>query len=412
MTLIVIRSFGASPISGVLRVVERRRSSRKPAGLLSKLGTSGVVRVRVVWHGNCLGPARARVPGEGRRGRCVRRRPQARRWPVRRRRRARRPPTGEVAPARGVAAVRHRRRLASARRSGDGARAAGDCRHLERAWRQSVRVETTLGHARWRREPRFCRRIRAQGTSTGPEAGMSKTEVRNGRKQGQEWARLQAARNNGTAWRKWGPYLSERQWGTVREDYSVDGNAWDYFTPRSGALARLSLGRGRTGRHLRRCAAALFRARAVERPRSDSQGASLRPDQRRGQPRRRRQGVLLLPRLHADALLHEVALQVPAARLSLCEAGRDEPEAIAPRARVRAARHRRLRRQPATSTSRSSTRRRRPRTSSSGSRRPTAAPRRRRCTCCRRSGSGTPGAGRRPTRSPRCGRFPARAAHA
>jgi hypothetical protein len=30
-------------------------------------------------------------------------------------------------------------------------------------------------------------------------------------------------------WRKWGPYLSERQWGTVREDYSQDGNAWDYF---------------------------------------------------------------------------------------------------------------------------------------------------------------------------------------
>ena len=29
---------------------------------------------------------------------------------------------------------------------------------------------------------------------------------------------------------KWGPYLSERQWGTVREDYSQDGNAWDYFT--------------------------------------------------------------------------------------------------------------------------------------------------------------------------------------
>ena len=29
---------------------------------------------------------------------------------------------------------------------------------------------------------------------------------------------------------KWGPYLSERQWGTVREDYSADGNAWDYFT--------------------------------------------------------------------------------------------------------------------------------------------------------------------------------------
>jgi len=31
-------------------------------------------------------------------------------------------------------------------------------------------------------------------------------------------------------WRQWGPYLSERQWGTVREDYSNDGNAWDYFS--------------------------------------------------------------------------------------------------------------------------------------------------------------------------------------
>jgi Mannosylglycerate hydrolase MGH1-like glycoside hydrolase domain len=34
----------------------------------------------------------------------------------------------------------------------------------------------------------------------------------------------------GVPWRKWGPYLSERQWGTVREDYSEDGNAWDYFS--------------------------------------------------------------------------------------------------------------------------------------------------------------------------------------
>src|SRR6201995_3492448 len=31
-------------------------------------------------------------------------------------------------------------------------------------------------------------------------------------------------------WKKWGPYLSERQWGTVREDYSANGDAWDYFT--------------------------------------------------------------------------------------------------------------------------------------------------------------------------------------
>ena len=30
-------------------------------------------------------------------------------------------------------------------------------------------------------------------------------------------------------WKRWGPYLSERQWGTVREDYSKDGEAWSYF---------------------------------------------------------------------------------------------------------------------------------------------------------------------------------------
>src|SRR5881628_1605326 len=35
---------------------------------------------------------------------------------------------------------------------------------------------------------------------------------------------------DGQNWKSWGPYLSERQWGTVREDYSQDGNAWDYFT--------------------------------------------------------------------------------------------------------------------------------------------------------------------------------------
>ena len=34
----------------------------------------------------------------------------------------------------------------------------------------------------------------------------------------------------GVPWKKWGPYLSERQWGTVREDYSEDGDAWNYFT--------------------------------------------------------------------------------------------------------------------------------------------------------------------------------------
>jgi hypothetical protein len=38
-------------------------------------------------------------------------------------------------------------------------------------------------------------------------------------------------------WKRWGPYLSERQWGTVREDYSSDGNAWNYF-PHDHARSR------------------------------------------------------------------------------------------------------------------------------------------------------------------------------
>src|ERR1700756_2108287 len=45
-----------------------------------------------------------------------------------------------------------------------------------------------------------------------------------------EQNRLQEARNEKAAWKKWGPYLSERQWGTVREDYSEGGDAWNYFT--------------------------------------------------------------------------------------------------------------------------------------------------------------------------------------
>ena len=51
-----------------------------------------------------------------------------------------------------------------------------------------------------------------------------------------EGARLRKI-DDGIAWRRWGPYLSERQWGTVREDYSHDGNAWTFF-PHAHALSR------------------------------------------------------------------------------------------------------------------------------------------------------------------------------
>jgi len=47
---------------------------------------------------------------------------------------------------------------------------------------------------------------------------------------GAELNRLEESRNKKLLWKKWGPYLSERQWGTVREDYSLNGDAWNYFT--------------------------------------------------------------------------------------------------------------------------------------------------------------------------------------
>src|SRR5215469_14196546 len=52
-----------------------------------------------------------------------------------------------------------------------------------------------------------------------------------------EHTRLSQARDNHKPWKKWGPYLSERSWGTVREDYSADGNAWNYF-PHDHARSR------------------------------------------------------------------------------------------------------------------------------------------------------------------------------
>src|SRR3954470_10403805 len=58
-----------------------------------------------------------------------------------------------------------------------------------------------------------------------PNTDMPSTEVSTA-----EHRRLIEAESQGVRWRRWGPYLSDRQWGTVREDYSGDGNAWNYFS--------------------------------------------------------------------------------------------------------------------------------------------------------------------------------------
>ena len=140
-----------------------------------------------------------------------------------------------------------------------------------------------------------------------------------------EARRLDEADRLGVPWRRWGPYLSERQWGTVREDYSPDGDAWSSFTHDQARSRAYRWGEdglaGLSDDKQRLC----FAAGAVERPRPDPQGAAVRADQRRGQPRRGRQGVLLLPRRDADALVPEAALQVPAGGLPVRRSGRDEP---------------------------------------------------------------------------------------
>ena len=97
-----------------------------------------------------------------------------------------------------------------------------------------------------------------------------------------ERTRLAEAAAGTTDWKRWGPYLAERQWGTVREDYSPNGDAWDYF-PHDHARSR-AYRWGEDGL-LGICddqASAVLRARAVERPRSDPQGAAVRPDRAEG----------------------------------------------------------------------------------------------------------------------------------
>ena len=163
--------------------------------------------------------------------------------------------------------------------------------------------------------------------------------------------------------------------------------------PRPRPLARLPLGRGRDGRLLRHRATAVPRAGAVERPRPDPQGADVRPHRRPGQPRRGRQGVLVVPRRRPQPRLEPLALPLPAGGVPVRRPHRRERSSRQVRPRVRAARHRRLRRRPLLDR-RGRLRQGRPDRRDHGrSGPPTPGPTPTRCTCCRRSGSATRGRG-------------------
>jgi hypothetical protein len=67
------------------------------------------------------------------------------------------------------------------------------------------------------------RTIRASGS-------IARCHHSNGASSDPEVRRLAEDSTRKKNWKRWGPYLSARQWGTVREDYSENGNCWEYFT--------------------------------------------------------------------------------------------------------------------------------------------------------------------------------------
>jgi hypothetical protein len=77
-----------------------------------------------------------------------------------------------------------------------------------------------------------------------------------------ETERIAAIERREAHWRRWGPYLSGRQWGTVREDYSADGNAWDSFPFEMSHLRAYRWGEdgilGISDNHQRLCFAPVF----------------------------------------------------------------------------------------------------------------------------------------------------------
>ena len=127
-------------------------------------------------------------------------------------------------------------------------------------------------------------------------------------------ARTRGARRTGSAG---GPTSPSGSGAPCARTTARDGTAWDSFPHDARALARLPLGRGRPDGHLGPPPVRLLRDRALERADPILKERLFGLTGPAGQPRRGRQGVLLLPRLDAHALLHEGALQVPAARVSV-----------------------------------------------------------------------------------------------
>ena len=98
--------------------------------------------------------------------------------------------------------------------------------------RKSVRLRVNLDLTRM-----LCEKMKGDTSMAGNSSKDDSASKTRNYKSTAEQKRVHAQSNGVTQWRRWGPYLSERQWGTVREDYSPYGDAWDYF-PHNHARSR------------------------------------------------------------------------------------------------------------------------------------------------------------------------------
>ena len=119
-----------------------------------------------------------------------------------------------------------------------------------------------------------------------------------------------------TQWKKWGPYVSERQWGTVREDYSADGHAWDTLRM-TWPAARHTGGEKMVWRVFATTGQLLCFALALWNKKDPIIKERLFGLQPRGQSWRGCKGTILLSRHYAHPLLHEDVVQVSASGISL-----------------------------------------------------------------------------------------------
>ena len=158
-----------------------------------------------------------------------------------------------------------------------------------------------------------------------------------------EQSRLEEARTKSAPWKLWGPYLSERQWGTVREDYSEGGNAWDYFShdhARSRAYRWGEDGLAGICDERQRLCFALSMWNGKDPILKERLFGLTNAEGNHGEDVKEYYFYLDST---PDALVHALPVQVPAGRLSVRRPGSHQPHAGSQSVRVRTDRHRRVR---------------------------------------------------------------------